>query len=756
MKGIKQIKNYRLTREIGRGTAGTVYEAIDDKTNKLVAVKSIQSLKLKDKRVMENFKRELKLLHGLNHNNIIKITGVEKTVNNIYLILEYCNGGNLYEYLHFYKKTYGNPLPEENVQVILRQLIDGLEYMHNCRTIHRDIKLENILVNFNSVSNQIKPGAAINKIDYSQMDLLDITVKIADLGYARELEGAGVASTMCGTPITMAPDIIGLFNNNDVNKDNRYNTKADLWSLGAITYELLVGRPVFISNNVKQLFEEIMSGKYSIPENLKISLEAISFINGLLQFYPDKRMTWNQIRNHPFIVNDIENFHFIDLTTVDKHNEKVLIDTKNCENFLWVLYKTNFSNNITIDKIDNEVFEAKAHESVQIGKKSVQIKPAVEQPSKTESSDKDLIIDVAPRSTRHEVNIQSVPESIPLKEEEAQREDNKKDEFEEIYEEPNNEICICDDEVKTGKAEDNIENIEIKKEKLIEENILRKTENHGGNKIFGKLLSEMEQELKSSKNSSKVSNPELNNTEKKEIKQEVKKDVDSVETEINKDKLKKDDEVKEISTVVIVSEEKDEKAEEIKNTIYVNEAATEEKELKPEENNIDSYYDCGANAKDVQVNKIESYENVQQSDSVLQEEKQNNTNPLEEEQNALTQENPQEIIKTNNDQDSYNKQAEEIVKADTITEKEQIKSSNIKSENNRESNLIQFDSISDERVSANYKGNRKNILNLSSNNKLVTISMQKSLSNEYLEVNKESEDKSDDKDGKINIEYQLF
>ena len=87
MKGIKQVKNYRLLKEIGKGTTGTVYEAVDDSNGKKYAIKSIPSAKLENKRILENFKRELKLLYGLNHNNIIKIAGIEKTVNNTYLAL---------------------------------------------------------------------------------------------------------------------------------------------------------------------------------------------------------------------------------------------------------------------------------------------------------------------------------------------------------------------------------------------------------------------------------------------------------------------------------------------------------------------------------------------------------------------------------------------------------------------------------------------------------------------------------------------
>jgi serine/threonine protein kinase len=366
MKGIKQIKNYRLLRQIGKGAVGVVYEAVDDTTNKKYAIKSIPNKSLESGRAMDNLKRELKLLHGLNHPNIIKITGLEKTVNNIYLVLEYCNGGNLYEYSTFYKNTYKKPLPEEDVQKILRQLLKGLEYMHNSKAIHRDIKLENILINFNDVPNiAVKGKEQENLVDYKNVQLDNFTVKIADLGYARDLGVSEVASTICGTPITMAPDIVNLFDKSK--KDQKYNSKVDLWSLGTIAYELLIGAPPFYARNYQELFEAVMKGVYNLPKSLRISLEAITFINGLLQFYPEKRFDWDAIKKHPFIVNDSKTFHFIDLNALEANAfsspESLEVNTKNCENFVWLMYKMT-NKDFPLDKLDETTFmNAKVEES---------------------------------------------------------------------------------------------------------------------------------------------------------------------------------------------------------------------------------------------------------------------------------------------------------------------------------------------------------------------------------------------------------
>ena len=644
MKGIKQIKHYRLTREIGKGTTGNVYEAIDEKTNKLLAVKSILSAKLKDKRVMENFKRELKLLHGLNHNNIVKIAGVEKTVNNIYLILEYCNGGNLYEYLHFYTRLHGAALPEENVQVILRQLIDGLEYMHNCRTIHRDIKLENILVNFNSVPNIVE-GSAVFKIDYSQMNLLDITVKIADLGYARELEGAGVASTMCGTPITMAPDIV----TNAFNKDNKYNNKIDLWSLGAITYELIVGRPVFSSNSITQLFEEIMSGRYMLPKNLKISIEAISFINGLLQFYPEKRMNWNQIRNHPFIVNEVKNFHYIDLTTVENIPENRMVDTKDCENFLWVLYQTKFAENIHIDKIDVEIFQTIVVGALPLIKENENSESKIKEQSENE-------VEPKPNLNKDEVSSKSKDELM-------------KDEISDVYEEADNELCICDNKVEIVKHEENNKPIEIEEKNEIK--VTQAESESKENRIFGKILMQMKLDLKNSKNNSK-NNSKIINQDDNGLKQEDKE----IEADM---KIANNCQISETKTLT--------------------EDVIEVKKENPKEDRINFYDDCT-----IIVN-----EDNQTKDSA----------PVILPAENLEFTNKELEIKKENEQDNITDPEIYLVENRTVDSKQEgakigTKSVDIPSEENKDSalkesdsNLIQIESISEERISAYYKENSK-------------------------------------------------
>ena len=220
--------------------------------------------------------------------------------------------------------------------------------MHHKKIVHRDIKLDNIVINFSKFPKKLKDkNEIISPIKLEQTSLDDdFQIKIADLGYAKDLSIDLTASTFCGTPITMAPETM----ENQFN-ENKYNTKADLWSLGAITYELLIGHPPFYENNIKGLMNKIKNGTYTLPKNKKISLEIISFINGLLQFNPDKRMNWEQIKKHPFITKKVEEFNYLNLETINDDNKKdIEININNLDNYLWLNFKKN--ENLDLDKID--------------------------------------------------------------------------------------------------------------------------------------------------------------------------------------------------------------------------------------------------------------------------------------------------------------------------------------------------------------------------------------------------------------------
>lgn len=354
-KTIKQVKYYHLVQEIGKGASAKVYLAVDDRKDELVAVKAIPMESLKKDRGMINLQREVKNLNKLKHENIVRIKGFENTKNNNYVIIEYCNGGNLFDYKKFYEKATKTTLNEFFIQKIIRQIADGLEFMHSKNVIHRDIKLENILINFNKYPNYAIKGNLPKKVKLEEVTLNDsFTLKIADLGYSKDLDSSSSGSTILGTPLTMSPDVVSNFMGQG---DSKYNTSADLWSLGAITYQLLTGKPPFVGKNYKEIFKLIMDGKYKLPSSLVVSVEIITFINGLLQFYPDKRLTWNQIKNHPFLTKSTESFTYIQLNSLkEKDQKEIEMNSKDCDNLLWILFRGK-GLNINIDKINIQDFK---------------------------------------------------------------------------------------------------------------------------------------------------------------------------------------------------------------------------------------------------------------------------------------------------------------------------------------------------------------------------------------------------------------
>ena len=354
--GLKKVNNFILFKELGRGAYGEVFLSTDEHLDELTAVKVINRKKLtplqKNKLLIQ-----LDVLSKLNHKNVTKILDKQKTSNNFYIEMEYSNGPNLYEYV--------------------KQIASGLEYLHKNKIIHRDIKLENLIINFNDISNKTKglteEEIYQKKIIYSSSNkntnevgnLLkeNITVKICDFGFSRQVDENHQASTILGTPITTAPDVLFLESG-----QGHYGTEADMWSLGVCVYELLIGNLPFLKNSVQKLKEDILKGVFDYPKNIDISFESISFINSLLQYDPKKRLSWDKFWKHPFLKKNVKEFHPLKLTLdLDKKESEQIknfkVNSKNNNNFLWMVYKDGAEVGIELDKIDDNFMKMKFNEN---------------------------------------------------------------------------------------------------------------------------------------------------------------------------------------------------------------------------------------------------------------------------------------------------------------------------------------------------------------------------------------------------------
>lgn len=255
---VKIVDNYVLERTIGKGQYGEVYKGYKKDTGMDVAIKAVNRKNLKGK-FYELLENEIKVLRSCNNSNIIKLYDIRKTTNNIYLMIEYCNEGDLMQYL----KKRGKLTEEETIEFLV-QILNGFKTLVKNNIMHRDFKLANILKH-------------------------NGLIKIADFGFAKILSDDAFASTMLGSPLNMAPEILG-------GKD--YNNKADIWSIGTCVYELIFGRPPYTAKNIVELLQKIQKNPFAMPPNAKMNPVLEDALMRMLVFNPANRIEWDDLFNH--------------------------------------------------------------------------------------------------------------------------------------------------------------------------------------------------------------------------------------------------------------------------------------------------------------------------------------------------------------------------------------------------------------------------------------------------------------------------
>ena len=310
MKTIKSNQaEFIILYPIDNGKKSHVYKVLDKESNNIYAAKKIERKSLNDESKISYFYCEYALYYSISFENIIHLEKeLVQTRNNYYFLLEYCNGKSLDHFMKEYEKREKKKLNEFYIKKLLNQIIRGLSFLHSSHFIHRDIKLQNIFINF----DEFKPTE--KEEDYSKFNLdQKFSIKIGDFGLSKFLIKGEYANSRVGTPFTVAPEVVN-------SNEKGYNEKADLWSLGAITYDLIIG----YDHNNREILNKLEKGIFYIPNHKKISLEIISFICGLLQPNPQKRFNWAMIKSHPFIINEEKNFTYINIET--NNNEDLEID----------------------------------------------------------------------------------------------------------------------------------------------------------------------------------------------------------------------------------------------------------------------------------------------------------------------------------------------------------------------------------------------------------------------------------------------
>ena len=324
------IDNLILEKCIGKGSFGEVYiTSIKGDDSKKLATKKLERDQIEGTEALKYLTNEIKILHKLDHPNIVKFHSIKKTKKHFYIVMEYCNGGELSKALEKYQEKYGKPFSQEIVQHFMRQIIDAFKYIHGNKIIHRDIKLDNVLINFESEK------------DKEELNLMKATAKIIDFGFACFINKSGLLYSTLGSPINMDPIILKKLNSGGgKGRQLGYDQKADIWSLGTICYEMLIGKSAFDAEDMDELCEKIENGTYTVPTNL--SREVISFINGMLQYNSTTRLTCEELSKHPFLTLNVKDFHPIDMQKVSKKvdDKKLKINVKQNKS-IWAIFNAD-------------------------------------------------------------------------------------------------------------------------------------------------------------------------------------------------------------------------------------------------------------------------------------------------------------------------------------------------------------------------------------------------------------------------------
>ena len=282
-----KIGNYQIKQTLGEGTFGKVKLGIYIPTNEKVAIKVIEKDRMTDKDDIVRLKREFDMLSKFNHPNVILVTEIFESVDSYYSVMEYCEKGELFNYIVEKKR-----LSENESSFFYYQIIQGLEYIHSLGIVHRDLKPENLLLSKEHLLKIIDFGLS-NYFKKGQKELL---------------------STPCGSPCYASPEMVA---------GKKYDgMKIDVWSTGIILFAMLCGYLPFEDKNNDKLFDKILECKIEFPDFL--SEDPKDLINKILVVDPDKRITIEEIKKHRYYLKGEKFFNEIftikQINTDDENN----------------------------------------------------------------------------------------------------------------------------------------------------------------------------------------------------------------------------------------------------------------------------------------------------------------------------------------------------------------------------------------------------------------------------------------------------
>ncbi|KAK8297827.1 hypothetical protein V6Z11_D05G212000 [Gossypium hirsutum] len=270
------ISQWKKGKLLGRGTYGTVYEATNRETGALCAMKEVEIIPDDPKSVecIKQLEQEIRVLRRLKHQNIVQYYGSEIVDDHLYIYLEYVHPGSINKYV----REHCGAITESIVRNFTRHILSGLAYLHSFKTIHRDIKGANLLVDANGI------------------------VKLADFGMAKHLTGLSYELSLKGSPYWMAPEVIKVVMKKD--SDPNLALAVDIWSLGCTVIEMYNGRPPWGELEGPQALFKVLNKTPPVPEAL--SPEGKDFLRCCFQRNPAERPSAATLLEHPFVRNSAD------------------------------------------------------------------------------------------------------------------------------------------------------------------------------------------------------------------------------------------------------------------------------------------------------------------------------------------------------------------------------------------------------------------------------------------------------------------
>lgn len=263
MPSNESIKDYNVYEQLGQGGFAQVYRAQVKENGKEVAIKMIDKKTMKASRMTQRVEHEVQIHYQLKHPSILELYTFFEDKHYVYLVLELCHNGEMQRNLKSRQKSFD----EDEARHFLKQVVDGMIYLHSHSILHRDLTLSNLLLT------------------------KDMNIKIADFGLATQINTPDEKHfTMCGTPNFISPEIASR---------NAHGLEADVWSLGCMMYTFLTGKPPFDTEGIRNTLNKVVQAEFEMPKYL--SPEAQDLITCLLRKNPMDRLPLTKVLEHPFM-----------------------------------------------------------------------------------------------------------------------------------------------------------------------------------------------------------------------------------------------------------------------------------------------------------------------------------------------------------------------------------------------------------------------------------------------------------------------